>query len=563
MTGHLSSRLRGLARSGAILFFFVLLLPLLLFFSRLLLHPSAAASPLFSSGDEVRRLALLLATTLAIAASGATVACLFGSVLFAAIQHSPRRMQPRLVVLSALPLLIPGHFAALAWIQTVGNAGWLTHAAEGMGVPKNFLPGILYSVGGCAGAMALHFYPIGLAMLWVGWRAAGSAPLEAASLMMRPLRFWRHFLFGWLRIWLATGWLVIFLLCLLDYLVPFLLRRPVFTVEIMSAFSVHYDPQQAAALTLPLMAISLSVAALLGKLIARARWPAFTRSAAPLPHLDKNLQYVLLGLTGIILCVALVAPLFTFIKMAGAWSNYRTIFISARPQILTSLRWSLLAVVLAVILAGALTLISCPPIPRHRLSWSARIFTHALPASMLILFAMPGSVLGMAMITFWNRASAGNWAGWNCMGELYDSGIMLPLGWVTLFLPVAYFIFHAHYARIPRVLIEMEMLNPNAGGNLRSLLVLPWLSKPALSAALLLFVLVMQEGHASILLVAPGQETLSIRAYTLLHYAPDSLVAGLCLVSLGVMTVGSGLLLILAAAFKLLFRKSCSYCALD
>ena len=112
--------------------------------------------------------------------------------------------------------------------------------------------------------MALRLYPIVLGVLLMGRLGAGRQAVEAAAMLMTPLRLWRAFIFGWMRQWLAIGWLVVFLLCLLDYSIPSLLRRHVFTVEIMSAFNVYYDPPLAMALALPLLLVSLLAAALLG-----------------------------------------------------------------------------------------------------------------------------------------------------------------------------------------------------------------------------------------------------------------------------------------------------------
>jgi ABC-type Fe3+ transport system permease subunit len=68
-----------------------------------------------------------------------------------------------------------------------------------------------------------------------------------------------------------------------------------------------------------------------------------------------------------------------------------------------------------------------------------------------------------------------------------------------------------------------------------------WLARPALAAMILIYILAIQEVHSSILLASPGQETISIRAMTLLHYAPDSLVAAFCLLGMAATVIPAGI----------------------
>ncbi len=67
-------------------------------------------------------------------------------------------------------------------------------------------------------------------------------------------------------------------------------------------------------------------------------------------------------------------------------------------------------------------------------------------------------------------------------------------------------------------------------------------------AAGLVFVLALNEVQASLLLAAPGQATMSVRAMTLLHYAPDRLVAAYCLIA---WAAGLAPVLLLAAVARL------------
>ncbi len=482
--------------------------PLALFFSELLARPLATLALAVEHPGEGGRLALVLARTLALAALAATVALAAALAVFVAIEPALARGRcwPALFM---LPLLVPGHFVAIAWIQWLGYAGSLTAA---LGPAGDALPRLLYSLPGVALAMGLKAYPLALAFLWIGWRAAGSAPVEAAALLMPAGRLWRRFLLGWMRPWLAAGWLVVLVATLLDYSIPSLMRLHVFSVEIVSAFNVYYRPEQAMALSLPLLAASLTAAAALGWLLARTRWPVMGRRPCRLPRLAGRWRMAW-GLTAAaVLGVAFVVPTLLLARMAGDLAAITETWGASAGQMRASLGWSALATLAALALAVALTGAGL---------WRARGRAAAPTAAlMLLLYALPGSVLAIALIRFYNRPT---------LGALYDGGAMLPLGLAALHLPVAWLILRLRALETPAALVELDALAPAPPLRRWLWLAAPRLARPALVAAAVVFVLCMNETQASLLLAAPGQETLSVRAMTLLHYAPDRLVAAYCL----------------------------------
>ena len=518
-------------------FVFFILLPIVVYFLDRPLEALGVLGDAIRSRDEAVRLGRLLGRSVWIAALAATLGTAIGVLFFVAFHPLATKRRAAVWCVVAAPFLVPGQIVAIAWIQACGRAGWLTGLVAGAGPFASLaggLPSTLYSTIGCALVMALHLYPIALALAWLGWRATARAPLEAAATLMPPGRLWRTFLAGWIRPWLLVAWLILFILCLLDYSVPLLLRRHVFTVEIVSAYDIYFDAAQARGLALPLLAISLAASALLARILAPRRWPALGRGAgrsATLPPLNAGGQRVLVGFGLIVASLALLVPLGTLLGMAGGWGAYRNVFISAREQVLTSLWCSAGATAGCLALAAGLVVMG---------TWRPRRVHRGqvmIGAAMAALFALPASVAAMAHIGFWNRA-----AGPALARAFYDSGLMLPLGLVTVTLPVAWWVLHARIRQTPPVLIEGEQLQPVGAARRWWELTAPRLGRPVMAAAALVFVLCMHEVQTSILLAAPGQATMSIRSMTLLHYAPDSLVAAFCLIQVAVLLVGLALL---------------------
>ena len=549
-------------------FFLLILYPLGGYFLGFARSPLESLAGAFPSREEFGRLLGILGRTLALAAGGATLSLALGIVAFAAFHAMGRRTRNCLWALAAAPLLIPAHFSAIAWIQTAGKAGWLTLAAQRWGMPDAWPPALLYSLPGCAFVLALHFYPIAWVMVWLGSRTPGAAAVESAATLKPPGRLWVGLLAGWLRSWLAAAWLIVFILCLLDYSVAELLRRHVFTVEIMTAYAVYYDPPRAMGLSLPLAAIGLLASAFLGRLLLRLDWPAFARQGGEWPPLAPRQRRVFLALGTAVVLVAAGVPVGNFLARADGWESFRAILESSFAQAVASLAWSALAALAAAILAVGLAALgstmaygAASNADASSQTWSRRLtllYQASILSLMLALFALPASVVAMAHIAFWNDPALGG-----LKQAFYDSGGMLPLGMLTLFLPIAYVTLWARLRWESRILIDLERMDGNRSLRRRFLLSAPMLFRPASLAAVVVFILAMQELHAAVLLAAPGQETLSIRAFTLLHYAPDRLVAAFCLVSLATLTLGAGGIVGIAAVLRFALKRWMPYCAFD
>lgn len=517
-----SLAMASLRWSGPLLLAGLVGLPLIRYFGAFLMHPAEGLTRAYGGPGEIARLAAILARTAGIAALTATLALVLGLLVFVAFHPLRARWRLGCWALAVVPFFLPGHFHAIAWIQTVGKAGWLTQALSGAMPAETFFPAVLYSGAGCAWVLAMHLFPLALGMLVIGWLGMPASAIESARTMMRPGRLWRGVVLGWMRSWLAMGWLLVFIMGLLDTSVASLMRRHVYPVEIMSAFDIDFDPSRALALSLPLVAISLLAVAILGRLMSRADWPPPAARFVEMPPLCRAARGTMLA--GVLLFVvpAVAVPVGSYLKMIGGWGDVAEILVSARGQIVTSLACSLGAAVAALALAIPLA----APVGRPGRGRNGRVLTPL----MLGLFALPGSVTGMAQLTFWNRPGA--------MGQVFDSGLMLPLGLLAVLLPVEYVVLRVWLDRTPEVLADVERLGAGRPLGRWWTVDVGRLLRPGLAGCALVFVLAMQEVHATLLLAAPGQAVMSVRALTLLHNAPDSLVASFCLVTLGVMALG-------------------------
>ncbi len=508
-----------------LLFGVLVLVPLGLFFLDLARDPAGLARTLIGDGAEARRLAGLWLKSMGIAAGAALFSLLLALPIFITHENLRHHWLKRILLgLAFLPLLTPGHVLSIAWIQAIGQAGWLTHSLASGSAASHRLPKLLYSSLGCAIVMAARYFPVMLALALIGRRGWSRGLLEAGSVNAHPTRLWLAAL-GSLRPWLWAGGLLVFLLCLLDYGMPSLLRQNVFTLEIMNAFQINWDTRLAQGLTLPLLLAALPGALLFGRQLRRLHWPAASCASATLPRLPA-LCLLPLSVGGWMMAlIAGLLPLVTLLGWAGGWSSYASILASAGDEMRTSLACSLAAAAVAVIFAAGLAMHGIWRGPRQGNPRTSMLSMHNfLMWIMLLLFALPGAALGIALIRCWNQPGLGG-----LLQRFYDSGAMLPLGLVILHLPLVYLALRVALSELPRVLLEQQMITPARAWHRWRLLLGARLGGVAWGVGLLAFILMMQETQTSVLLAAPGQETMAIRSLTLLHYAPDRLVAAYCL----------------------------------
>ena len=141
-----------------------------------------------------------------------------------------------------------------------------------------------------------------------------------------------------------------------------------------------------------------------------------------------------------------------------------------------------------------------------------------------VLLAVPGPILGVAIIRLLNRPEVPG------LVWFYDRSILAP--WLAAYLrslPIATLIMWHALQTVPAELLESAMID--GAGRFTRLwrIALPMRWPAAAVAWLAALAISLGDLAASILVVPPGVETLSIRIFGLLHYGVEDQVAGICL----------------------------------
>jgi iron(III) transport system permease protein len=237
-------------------------------------------------------------------------------------------------------------------------------------------------------------------------------------------------------------------------------------------------------------------------------------------------------LVGLLLLVTFGVPLASLCYKAGvlvtqtdaghvrSWSIWKCLeMVSSSPyRYRSEFGWSLAIGALA---ATGVVAVAIP------MAWLARSGGFRALGVLLITavsLATPGPVVGLAVIWLLNRPECPP------LVYLYDQSILAP--WLALsvrgFAPATLILWHT-LASVPSELLDAGSVD-GAGPMARLWrIAVPTRLTGVCLAWIVVFILAMGDLAASILVVPPGVNTLSIRIFLLLHYGVEDRVAGICL----------------------------------
>jgi iron(III) transport system permease protein len=482
---------------------------------------AAMGEALLHSGPAVfdRISRALLGRSLLLAGTGALLAAALGVPYgwLTARYHLPAR--PLLLLASLLPVLLPPYAAGYAWMVLFSKEGALNAALLRWGwVRAPIEP--FGSWLAAAVVLAFCYWPI---LAWLTHLSARAVPRsldDTARLALPDGAAARWAAAPLLRAALPAGALLVFLLALADFGVENGLQVRVYPVEIVNAFQKDWNAGQVARLALPLVAAILALVML--QLRCLERTPV-EGSAEPVTHL---LPGALPRWGGAAFCVGVLAfsfavPFGVLIASSLPLSTYPEVWAESADHfgntLVTAGGGALLAVAIALLYG-----------------WHARGRRLAgLDLALTLPYALPASLIGIAMIQLLNRPGLPGW--------LYGSLGGLVWLYVALFYPFAHKALQPAWARVDPELLD-EAAVAGAGGWTRfGVVAWPAVRGYAAAGGALVAVLSAREMDATALLRVPGGDTLAFRIQDYLHFAPGPNVSALCVlvVALSAAVVGS------------------------
>jgi iron(III) transport system permease protein len=463
------------------------LLPVLLPFSTLL----TADSPT-GAGWKLSQHGALMAHSLGLAAT-VTLATL-GLGLPLALLLYRTTLPLRALWLGALlvPLLVPPYIL-------------------GVGVLHLLTPRLAIGFVGTVVTMTIWLLPLVLLFTGAGLRLITRSHEESALFDTPPLGVLRHVTLPMALPHALTGALFVFVLAVGEFGVPSLFQYRVYPGLIFAQFAAFYDFHKAVVTALPLL-----VVVLLPVLVAQPLGAGREQESAA----DRPAVFELKAVTGA--CLVLVAvlgigallPLLRVAmgvrRPAALLDALHSVGFQAFGTFAVALLGALAAVLLAFLAAWVLVRLRPP---------GSRAFLFL----QLPLFAVPSVLVGLGLVTLWNRPGA--------MGGVYTSVLILVLGYVARFTPLLVPLVAASYRQLPGELDEAAQLDAATRWQILWHIHTPLLRSVLGAAGLLVFVLAVGEVPVSMLVAPPGRAPLAVRFFTLITNAPAEQVAALSLIT--------------------------------
>jgi iron(III) transport system permease protein len=322
---------------------------------------------------------------------------------------------------------------------------------------------------------------------------------------------------------IAFAPVLIFLLSLGEIGVPMYLRFAVYPTEILTQFAAFYDFRTATVAAVPLLVATLGILGLQAGLHQRVlELGRRTPSKEAVQISLGPWRFPLLALVLAFAIVVVASPFGALLAQSWSLATYQVALTRAGDSVVRSLAFGAAgATVLAVLgfFWGYLT-------ERRTLSFW---WTNEWLA--FLLLALPGSIIGIGLISVWNTAAT---------NFIYSSPVILVLGYLTQYAILPMRVVSASLAAVPRSLEEAAWLSGAGWFITLRRIVAPLASRGLLAAWLISYVFSLRDVAMSIVVYPPGYDTLPIRILTLMANGAPSLIAALCIILIAITIVPLG-----------------------
>lgn len=465
------------------------------------------------------RILAVLVRSIAMAGGATLIALLVGIPLAMCLVRTSFAGKRVATLAYLIPLFIPPHIHALAWSFLVGEKGLL---------PNLFTQGSplvdIYCPAGVAAVLALAYFPLLVLTLTTGLSQQDIRLEEAARFHATPLTVWRKITLPLIGPYIITGAVFVFIFAFFNYGVPSVLRVSSFPIEIFARFSAFYDEAGATALSAPLVLVAVLLLLLQRKIMADRSYVAIGNGSRAVAHGTLTRSKTAAWFVWLLLALAIALPVASLICQAGSLKSFQAAWHTSASEIATSLLVSggaaSLATLLAYLLASFMTELS---------AWrkdTVGLFT-------LLPFAFPAALFGIGLIHLWNRPQT---------QFVYGGLTILILAYIACFIPYAIQIIVANLGQIDPAMKEAAWLCSGSRLKRAFIIELPLAKRGLAICWTVVFIFAMGELGATLLVIPPGEGTVSLKIYTLMHYGAGPLVAALSVILIAVNLLVSGLL---------------------
>src|ERR1700731_4258661 len=464
-----------------------------------------------------KQLALLMGRSVLLSLSVTFLAMIVGTPLGVLLGKTDLPLRGAFTMLLTLPLLVPPYVIAIAWFAVLGSAGRIGHFLAP--TTSEFLSSAFFGFYGCV--LSTAFMPV-VMLLTIAYLGTVNPRLEQAGLLMSrwPSVLWRITL-PLIAPAILFAAVLVFLLTLGEVGVPTFLRYPVYPVEILTQFAAFYDFSAATAAAIPMLIVTAMILVLEIRLLHTT---VLELSAATIGGRNAPIElgfwrFPLFGFALVWTLVTVALPIAVLIVQSASLSAFADAFSRASDSILRS-------VVFAMIGATLLTLLGffCGYLIHNR-----RLFLwRSIDALALFLFTLPGTVIGIGLISLWNKPIT---------NAIYATPGIVILGYLAQYAVLPTRMTAAILQRIPPSMEQAAQLSGASWFMTLRHIVAPLAKRGLIGAWIIAYIFCLRDLGITLVVYPPGFDTLPVRILTLMANGVPSLISALCVILIAVTLV--------------------------
>ncbi len=440
---------------------------------------------------------LLLAKSIAIASSVAILSTIIGTVLGFLLYKTKVKFRGFFKLALLIPLFISPYILAVAWKDffylVFGNTSLIT---SNIGVML-----ILTTI----------YTP--LSMLIIGSALSNiNAEIEEAGFMVTNYRsVITKIVLPLIKPALISSFVLVFIFSISEFSVPAFLGIKVFTTEIFTQFSAFYNHSLAILQSTLLIIICILLLLAEGKYIADAPFLSIGSSGTSNRSYNSGNRISLIVLF-VWFFISVLLPFVTLFVQSfkEGTSKFVQAFELLSPTFVNSIGLAFLGAAIIVIVGFSAAYFSAKQTGTKSFDWL-----------LLIVFAIPSTVLGISLIKFYNHP---------ILDFIYSSYAIIIIGYVGKFSFISAKIIGNAIKQIPKSLDETAQIEGVTFFTRLKKILIP-LIMPALFVSFIIsFIFSLGELGTTIMVYPPGTEIMPIKVFTIMANAPQSLTSSMTLI---------------------------------
>jgi len=443
---------------------------------------------------------ILLLKSLELAFFVATIATFVGGFFAFFLTKTNLAFKNFFRVIFLAPLFLSPYILTLSWVD------FFLYFEHG----KSFI----YSFWGVVFILSLVFTPLSMLIISSGLSNI-NAKLEEAGLMITTYpSVLVKIIFPMIKPSLLSSFILVFVLALSEFSVPSFLSVKVLTTEIFTQFSAFYNYGLALANSTILVLIAIVLLMTERFYLANTSFLSIgTKShQTKIIALEKGKNWLFI-IHLIYLFIAIFIPIIVLILQTfkgGSESFFQAISLLT-PNIVHSLVFATIGAFVLLFFGVVFAYISVKEDRKE------------IDTLLLILFGIPSTVLGIALIKFFNNPS---------LDFIYGSFWIIIIAYLGKFIFITHKLISNALREIPKSLEESAQIMGADFFTRMRYIVFPLIADKLFIIFLIGFIFSLGELGATILVYPAGNAVMGIKLYTIMANAPQSLISAMSLVIL-------------------------------